>query len=694
MNVFNKLHDNVSQAIFYVTFQKKEIKSYIGSVLNLTTMSKILGFISTINKVALFVLGKVKKVFDTLEIKEAIKGFTIAEGVISIISLIELKELYSDNKKFSQQIKEAVKTSEIAKTVLAGIGLLSQIAKVPIVIQEAFAPLVNLIGNIDLGELLQADKWAPSLGGISLVLSTAFTALKIGELYDTYKFANKMKEKCCLELIRNLEDDLKEEFKGNKPLLAKIDLALAFDKGKRLKKLHKKELTFQKELSKMNPDPEVLLKTLENVNVQDDKSQKMIEQLKATLSLYELNECLTKPAFKKDIQDKTSKLLGITYKEMKSHLKKGENVDIKELKKEIKKAAAQLNPEILNSINRSAKLAYLTILSEYNTKKLQSFYQIKGDQIQASTKKTVALANDLFSHQKFRSGDEKLTIAYKQLKGRVKHKSFSSKISLGLNTLSMASASIALAISVGSLATPFAPVGIALGILVSAVGLLNVFYNTYKSNKFQENMGITEMNLVKKMQKQFSELGDEHLFVKSLSTNQRVLFDLIKQKVKDEDFNTSILNLFAVPKIDRHSTDDERAVRLAAKQMNRLIKSMNHWSEKKVVIQEKLIAKQWSTQLKKIDPKILPGKSFRNLRLDLLHLLEEKKYDKMDAFKKIAIRDEWNVQQKAAVEQLNHLMDSMHDESDKRNRRRSDALKTPLNLQKTQLTQNSEIKQK
>ena len=96
------------------------------------------------------------------------------------------------------------------------------------------------------------------------MLSTAFTALKIWDLYDTYKFADKMKEKCCIGMVRNLEEDLKNEFKGNQPLLAKLDLALAIDKGKKLKKLHQKEQAFQVELSKKNPDPEVLYNNLKS----------------------------------------------------------------------------------------------------------------------------------------------------------------------------------------------------------------------------------------------------------------------------------------------------------------------------------------------------------------------------------------------------------------------------------------------
>lgn len=716
MNVFNKLKDNISQAHFYINLQKHEIvnevKSYIGSVFDFTPFMKyleeskkmykenveespnilvqqrwgFLGFISTINKCALFVLEQVKDQFDKDKIKEAIKGFSIAECVISIISLIELKELYSDIKEFPAQLKEAVKTSEIAKTVLAGIGLLSRTVKVPIVIHETFAPLVDWIGNIDLGEIFKFDKWAPSLGGISLVLSTAFTALKIWDLYDTYKFADKMKEKCCLELIRNLEEDLKEEFKGNKPLLVKLDLALALDKGKRLKKLHKKELAFQKELSKKKPDPEILLKALEDINLQDEKNQKIVEHLRDTISLYRLNDSLSNPVFKRDILDKTSLLIGDTYKEMKSQLKKGENIDLKLLKKEIKSSATRLNPELMDKVNRSAKLAYLNILSEYNTKKLKSIYQVEGDLVQTSAKKTIALANSLFNRQEFRAGDEKVAIAYKELKGRVKHKKFSTKISLTLNAINIASASIALA-------GPTAPAGIALAVLAGAAGFLNACYNTYKTIKFQENMGITEIKLINKFQKKLNEFGDEHIFVQGLSTNQQELLDLIRNRVKDEDFSSIIHFKFTVPKTDRRSGEDERSKRLAAKQMNRLIESMNAWSEKKMRIQENLIVKHCSSQLKKIDPKALSTRHLENLYSNLEYMIDAKNFHKLNSLRKVAVNENWSPEEKAAALELNNIIDSMHEISKKRHQRHVDELEVRSKILKTRSAQESTTNQ-
>lgn len=739
MGFFDVIGDNIKKTLTYLGHQKNEffneVNSYIGSVIDLTALEHyieesgklykqnveespnlavqqrwgILGLISSINKTALFVLKQISKSFETIpltkiirrnadniksslnsvikdnkeavkEIDKAIKGFTILEFAINLISLVELKKIYTDIKEFPKQFQEAVKTHEIAKVILSGFGLLSKITKVPITIVEAITPLADWIGKIDLIEILKFDKWAPSLGAASLILSVAFGALKIWDLHDTFKFADKMKEKCCLELLRNMEKSLKNEFTGNKPLLAKLELALAFDKGKQLKKIHKKELAFQNELSKEMPDPEVLLKFLNELDLPNKQSQTIVEQLKSTISLYQLNQCLSQPNFKQTVLETTSQLLDQTSKEMEILIKKGENIDLNVLKKQFKHAAAEINPELLNQINRSAKLAYLNVIGDYNAKKLKSVYQVEGEKIQGAVKKTVSLANSLLNKNEFRLADEKLSIAYKELKGRVTYKTFGSVVSLVINAVGMAAASITLAISAGSLATPAAPVGVALGILASALGLALAFYNTYKTVRFQESIGIVEMNLQEKLKKQIDKIGKDHPFYKSLSPEQYTFFNYLKKQVGEGEFNKHIFFNFAVPEINRNSTSDEILKQKTAKKMNRLIKSMNEWNVKKESIQERILVKHWSVELKKIDTNFLPAKPYENFRLNLLRAVENKEFYRLGKIQPIPIKKSWNRQQKETIQQMNILIDSMHDAAEKRFEKSIDNLSNKIKM--------------
>lgn len=724
MNYFDIITDNITKAGAYAAHQKneffKEVASYVGSVIDLTALntyfeessklyketveespnilvqqrSGILGFISTINKCALFALEQLKKTFDSEHIKDAIKGITVLEFIVSFVSLIELKKTYEEIKNYPKQWREAIKTNDIAKNILAGFGLLSKIAKAPITIIETITPLAEWINHVNLHEILQFDKWLPFLGAASLALSSAFTALKIWDLHDTYKIADKMKKKCCLELIRNMENNLKDEFKGNKPLLAKLNAVLAFDKGKQLKKIHKKELAFQTELSKEKPDPEVLLKLLDELNLPNKQNQAIIEQLKSTISLYEMNECLSFPSFKQTVLATTSELLDQTFREMNILIKKGENINLNTLKKELKRVAAELNPELLNQINRSSKIAYLNVIGDYNADKLKSVYQVEGEKIQGAVKKTVSVANNLLNKNEFRLADEKLSIAYKELKGRISIKTFSSKISLLLNTVGMASASITLAIAAGSLATPLAPIGIALGLLASALGLALGFYNTYKTVRFQETLGIEESDFQKKMQEQINSIDINDSFFFSLSPKQLSLFNSIKKQVAEGEFNKKIYSRFAVPTINWDSSNEERAAQKAVKQMNRIIKSINKWSEKKAAIQERSLVTHWSVELNKIDPDTLPSKRHENFRMNLLRAVENKEYYKLGKLKPIPLKSEWNRQQTAAVIQMNILIDSIHDASEKWFEKNIDTLTEKIAAINLQFKKEPELKTK
>lgn len=686
----------------------KEVKTHLGSVVNLTALKKsytdskkrykeavqespnilvrhywdLIEFISTIDSTVVFYLTKIQDDMKNIDFKNEIAGLKLFGNVISIFNLYSLKSLFKEIKNYPQQLREAEKTNQVARAVLSGIGLLSKIVKLPVTIIESIAPLTNLIRIINLEEIVKLSNWAPSLGAVSLVLSTALTSLKIWDLYDTYKFADKMKEKCCLELIRNLDEDLKNEFKENQLLLAKLDLALAFDKGKKLKKLHQKELAFQVELAKKNPDPEILLQQLEELHSTTEGTQAIIEQLKATISLYQLNQCLTYPEFKKSVLSTTAELLNKTKDEMDPMIAKGNQVNLKTLKKEIKRAAAELNPEILDRVNRSAKLTYLNILADYNPKKLTKFYQVDGKEIQGATKNTIAVVNSLMNKNQFNRADETLSIAYKELKGRVTYKTFGDKLSLLINAVGMAATSVSLAISFGALPSPAAPAGIALGVAASAAGLLLTMVNTIKTIRFKENLGIAESNLQEKLQERLQELGDTHPFYKTLSPEQVQLFNLVKKQVAEGNFNNPIHYRFAVPKVTWQSTSDERSRQKATKQMNRMIQSMNEWSVKQEIVQERTHSKFWSSQLKKINLNYLPEKSYVNLWLNLQQIVKNKNFNKIDNLKQIPINTEWDSNQKYAVEQLNNLINSIQTAEETRCQTKSVTLTNKIEMLK------------
>ena len=93
------------------------------------------------------------KVFQT-----QITGLKSFASAIDIINLITLKDLFKEIKNYPKQLREAAKTNQIARAILKGIGLLSKIVKLPIIIIDAAAPLIKLIGKIDLVEILKFDK--------------------------------------------------------------------------------------------------------------------------------------------------------------------------------------------------------------------------------------------------------------------------------------------------------------------------------------------------------------------------------------------------------------------------------------------------------------------------------------------------------------------------------------------------------
>ena len=94
--------------------------------------------------------------------------------------------------------------------------------------------------------------------------------------------------------------------------------------------------------------------------------------------------------------------------------------------------------------------------------------------------------------------------------------------------------------------------------------------------------------------------------------------------------------------------------------MNRMIQSMNEWAEKREIVQERTLSGHWSSQLKKINLQHLPEKSYMNLWKNLQYIVENKKFNKVDNLKLIPIKSEWTLTQKAAIEQMNKLIDSMH----------------------------------
>lgn len=633
---------------------KKTLQKYVNNSPHFFVRERknFLQALSLINNISLFILKKL----ESINLKNVIEGLSYIGGVIKIIGLLDLTDLAEQIIHYPKQVRAAKKTKEIAKVFFMGLGLLSKIIKTPSNIIDTFKPFV-MIGDI--------SKWAPTLGIVSLVLGTAFLGLKVWDIFDTYQFTEKIKEKCCLELLHNLEEDLKTEFHGDRALVDKIDLALAFGKDKKyLKSLHKKEQAFQQELLKKTPNPTELLKLLDEIEVFGNQLDPTVEQIKGIISLYELNQCLSNPKFKKSVLELTSKLLEATGKEIKM-LKEGEEVDLKELKRAIKSAAAQHSPELLAKVNQSAKMAYLTVLAETKSRKLQKFYLVDGTLLQGAAKKTSLTVKTLLEKNENQLADEKLSIAYKELKGRVSFKSFSSRISALLNTIGIAAGSISLAIATGTLATPLAPLGMALGSLASAIGILLALTSAAKAVRFEENIGIRELKLQQHLINELNRIDSEHPFYTNLTPIQMHLFEILKMQANDGDFSNYIYYQFTLPQLDKQSTSEDHLRKITAKEMNALIKSLNQWVVQKRKVEDRILIQHWKDQLKKIDPNYLPQISHINL-LESLKNVKPKKFHQLGILKQIPIENEWSRDQENAVKQLNSILETMHHASEKR----------------------------
>lgn len=690
-----------------------EVKGYLGSVVELTSLSNFisqekseggfhkylnpmtsfLSFVSTINKTTLFFFEFIQNHFNDFSYTNVIERISAFEWSVSVLNLAELPLLFSEVIKYPQQVREAVKTSEVAKVILKGMVLVSKVVKVPGILLDVIAPawdwlkkvpdiidLKNIL-NPDitslkeilapeggLKEALKADIWGPTLSGISIVLSTAGAALSIWDIHDTRAFANKMKKKCCLELIHQLKDELKNDFKDNPDLIAKLDAAVASKKGHELKKIHKKESEFKNELEKRNPNPSRLRQLLQEIKLPEGNNRQLIDQLNSTINSYELNKFLSDPDLKESLIQTTSELLNTTFHEMTSLSEEGKKVDLVKLKKELKAAAKKLPPEIRDKIDRAAKLAYLNVLHAYKPEKLKNFYQVDPDQLKGSIKKTVDSASKRFGQiDRIERGDEKLTIAYRNLKGRVSHKANTGKFSLFFQTMSIASSSIALAITLKALVTlgsvaaaAIPPLGITLGALAAAGALALILYRSYKTIQFKETMGISKVNSRAEFDDKLRIYETDPVFTGSLTSNDKTLLEKIRNTIDKGKFHEIIYQRFKIPKVNIDSTKEEWSLYLKVKTLNRLVDSINARGQRIRSNAGINHHEYLSSTLKRINFNNLPDQRSKSLYLQMNHIINKKQFYRLDKVRPFPIQENWSPEEKNSVKTFNTILRSVH----------------------------------
>lgn len=587
-------------------------------------------------------------------------ALSYANDSLSIVNILSLREIYKDLKAMPGAFKTAEKTVEKAKVILGAIATSGKIFSLTDNLTKAIGAFA---GTIKVGSNL--SKLAPSLGAIGLILSTAGTALKIWDLKETYQFGDKIKERCCQQLIVELESDLKAKIKnskleGKEQLLNKLDRAIEISNKTAEKSVYK---SIQKELDKDPLNYTALGHLLDKVNLPEGPLADLKVSVHQTGELVQMAGLLKKPEFIQSCQENTALLLDVALIELKNLGKENPDIHFTKLKKELKQAAATIDHELLASIDRSSKLAYLDVLANYNPNKVGRAYQLKGADLQGSAKKVAAQYKKLKAEGNISQADELLISHHRELKGRVSYKKTTDVMVLGLNAVAMASSVIGIAIGFGALGTPAAPAGIVLGAVAGALGL-GLAYAKYKRNiRSEENLGIMETKHQKEWQSKLDSLSRPvNPFMQNLNPGQKKLLEMMRAKMDDADFDGMLFYRFNLPKVNPKASPEERAEQKealkTAVELNELIVSMNKWAKKKPLIHEHNLDRHLTHQLKKIDFNQVPEDA-KDTFLMVQDKIRNKQYF-TKGLELIKLEKNWTPEQKAAVANTNSLILSMN----------------------------------
>lgn len=609
--------------------------------------------------VAIRINNVVKLIFEPI-FSAVSDGLSYVTDALSILNLFSIKDIYKELRTMPAAFKTAEKTSEKAKIILGGVATSGKVFSLADSLTKTIGALTD---TIKTGANLA--KLAPSLAAIGLIFSTAATAVKIWDLKETYQFGKKIKEQCCQKLMIEMGNDLKNRLKnsdleGKDELLKKIDHAIKISHKTTEKSLYK---SIQKELTKVPLNYTELSHLLDNVPVFEGPLHDLKNGVHQFNELSQASKLLRDPTFIKSCQEKTSLLLDVALDDLKNLDKTGPDVNFKTLKKELKQAAASIDHELLASIDRSSKLAYLDVLAHYNQKTVGKAYQLKGADLQGSAKKVTVHYEKLRAEGNFSKADEMLTSHHRELKGRISYKKTTDVLALGLNAVGMASSAIGIAISFGALGTPAAPAGIVLGAVASALGIA-LTYAKYKQNsKSEENLGITESKHQVEWQNKLEALNlPDDLFLKNLNPGQQKLLESIRQKMDSADFDTLLYYRFNLPKVDPNASFEEKAKQTEALEtamgLNDLIVSMNKWAKKKPLIQERNLDKHLAHQLKKIDFNQVP-ETAKEIFITVQDKIRNKQYHTKE-LELLRLEENWTPEQKAAVANTNSLILSMN----------------------------------
>lgn len=601
-------------------------------------------------KVANFVANEIKKTDVPIYLISA----------FHIISFLNVKDIYYDLKALPKMWREAEKIKEKIQVILRGgatagkivstIGFVLDLVVVFMYAAKAGSHLIKL---------------APSMGAAGLTFSIFTSALKIWDLKKIFQFGAKIKKECSQQLVIQLETELRNKIEnsslGSKDqLLTKLNHSIEISRKINEKSLYK---SIKKELSNNKVNYENLENLLDKLDPQEGFLLDLKKELKLSSGLHETITCLNDPQFKKDYYDLTNKMLKVVLDDLKNLNEGQESVNFKTLKRELKQAISTIDPEFLAEIDRSSKLAYLECIAEYKTKKIGKVYQLKGEELQGSAKKVALEVRKLIDENRLYEADTLLGAQHHLFKGRISYKKWADVMSLGLNMVGTASAAISIAIALGSLGSPAAPVGIALGVVASVLGL-SLAYAKYRQNiKIEENLGITESTLQKNWENAFEKITERNDdFMKNLNPNQKILLDMIGTKIQQNDFDKILYYRFNLPAIDNKASPTDRQAQKAAletaKELNQLIESMNEWAKKRPNVQERVLNKHLAHQLPKINSNTLPPECMEAYR-KLAHRVKAKNVvvHELDL---VTIDSTWNPEQRAAVRSMNSLIYAIH----------------------------------
>lgn len=499
-------------------------------------------------------------------------------GVINLASSLSIGfDIYNTLKQW----ETAKKASDIAKNILGTLSLMKSMIAIPGTIIETVA----LFGD-GIKQVTNFSSWIPGVNVALTILSVAGLALKAQDLRETYRFVDKRKQRCAIEVVKELtqstDEDIKtlhlkfsEELKG-----VGSSLAAAEDR-EFLKKL-------KSELNEEKPDPAKLKSLRRHLPSKSKLPPQFTTDLEDLIQNIEANTVIKGADFLTDFKDELARQLQFTKTEANAF-------DFIALKKELKKAlrsAEQTNPRLLEHFKRTTMMAYLKDISERKVSEISQHYQLEAGDVQKVAETALKKIDSFIHNKQIDKADELLAIQYNELRGRISQKKFSDKLSLANITIGIVVSAIMTAIAFGVTCSPLAPVALALMALTALVAIVVLFTKYYKRLQAEENLGIKEQKLCDQWVKKLNKIIEKQAI--NFGTLDKSKLNSIIENIKKGDLRLGFDNEFQI--------DDsmDKDLKKAYGEVSKVIKEVAEWSKERLSIHDKALKKLWLKELSKV----------------------------------------------------------------------------------------------